>query len=162
MEDKTVSEQEAKAEVKSRYAPRGREEPSRGRSETRRETRVPFGAPGAKLTSPDDPNYKFRFFNDNWRHDPNRIMRAQRAGYEVVEGWESPPAGTNEDGSGIRAVLMKLPKDLYDADQALKQKEIDKVDQEIHRGDLNSKASDKRYVPKNGIKISTSARSEDE
>jgi len=66
--------------------------------------------------------------------------------------------GSNEDGSPIEGVLMRIPKELYDSDQALKQKEIDKVDQEIHRGRFQEKPGDKRYIPPDGIKINESLK----
>jgi hypothetical protein len=102
-----------------------------------RSTRVPFGVPVQRFNISEEDSKKFHHhvFNDNWRKEPGRIQRAQSAGYEVVEHDRSgETAGTNEDGSEIKGILMRQPKEMYDADQALKNKEIDKVDEQIQRG----------------------------
>ncbi len=117
--------------------------------------RVPFGSPKQRLTNPGDPKFMYRVFNDNWTKEPGRIQRAMEAGYEVVEGYQKISVGTNEDGSAIKGVLMQIPKELYEEDQKAKQKEVDKVDQEIRRGQLEAKAGDKRYIPSSGINIET-------
>lgn len=115
--------------------------------------RVPFGTRERKFNAPaDGDGYEYRVFNDNWRHDPNRISRAEKAGYVRVEDAEMHSVGTNEDGSPIKGVLMKLPKDLYEQDQKLKQKEVDRVDHAIRHGKLEEQPNDKRYIP-DGIKI---------
>jgi hypothetical protein len=102
-----------------------------------RSTRVPFGVPVQRFNISEEDSKKFHHhvFNDNWRKEPGRIQRAQSAGYEVVEHDRSgETAGTNEDGSEIKGILMRQPKEMYDADQALKDKEMDKVDEQIQRG----------------------------
>lgn len=130
-------------------------ETTRPREEPDRTKRIPFGSPTAKLTAPDDPNFQFRRFNDNWAKEPDRIKRAEAAGYTHVEGYEPIRVGTNDDRTPIKGVLMKLPKDLYEADQALQQKEADRVDEAIQAGTLESKPGDNRYIP-DGIKITSS------
>jgi len=127
-------------------------EPEPKRDENRKE-RIPFGAPKQRLTNPGDPNFVYRVFNDNWRREPDRILRAKAAGYEVVEGYDNISVGTNEDGTAIKGVLMRIPKEFYQEDQALKQQENEKVDQEIRRGSFQEKPSDKRYIPPGGIRI---------
>lgn len=102
-----------------------------------RSTRVPFGVPVQKFNISEEDREKFHHhvFNDNWRKEPGRIQRALSAGYEFVEHERSgEAAGTNEDGSELHGVLMRQPKEMYEADQALKNKEIDKVDKQIQRG----------------------------
>ena len=102
-----------------------------------RSSRVPFGVPMQKFNISEEDSKKFHYhvFNDNWRKEPGRIQRALAAGYEVVEHERSgETSGTNDDGSEIRGVLMRQPIEMYEADQALKQKEIDKVDEQIHKG----------------------------
>jgi hypothetical protein len=94
-------------------------------------------------------------FNDNWRKEPDRITRANAAGYEIVDGYPGITVGTNDDGTSINGILMKIPKEFYEADQKLKQQEIDKVDREIHRGKFQEKTEDKRYIPTSGIQIET-------
>ena len=102
-----------------------------------RSSRVPFGVPMQKFNISEEDSKKFHYhvFNDNWRKEPGRLQRALAAGYEVVEHERSgETSGTNDDGSEIRGVLMRQPIEMYEADQALKQKEIDKVDEQIHKG----------------------------
>ena len=73
--------------------------------------RVPFGSRERKYAAPvDGDGFEYRVFNDNWRHDPNRIQRAEKAGYVRVEDSEMHAVGTNDDGSPIKGVLMKIPR----------------------------------------------------
>jgi hypothetical protein len=118
-----------------------------------RSTRVPFGTPTQRFVIPKEDQEKFHYhvFNDNWRKEPGRIQRALSAGYELVEHDRSgESAGTNEDGSEIKGVLMRQPIEMYDADQAVKQKEIDKVDEQIAGGKF--KTGENTYLPSGGIK----------
>ena len=126
---------------------------ARGREDKGRKKRVPFGSPAPRLPRGDDDRFVWRVFNDNWRREPGRIQRAKDAGYEVVGGCDEVAVGVNEDGSAIKGVLMRIPKELYDEDQKLKQKEIDKVNEQINRGSFQEKPEDLRYVPKDGIRI---------
>ena len=121
----------------------------------KRKERVPFGVPAQRLPHGSDPNFVYRVFNDQWAREPGRIQRAQAAGYEVVEGQEAITVGTNEDGSAIKGVLMRIPKEWYQEDQKVKQKEIDKATEQIYRGKFQEKAEDKRYIPSSGIQIET-------
>ena len=126
---------------------------SRGREASDRKKRVTFGNATPRLPQASHPDYVYRVFNDNWRREPNRILRAKNAGYEVVEGCDSLPVGTNEDGSAVKGVLMRIPKEWYEEDQKKKQGVNDQVDKEIKAGHYQEKAEDLRYVPKDGIKI---------
>jgi hypothetical protein len=122
-----------------------------------REKRVPFGVPIKRFNCPeDDDKYHYRVFNDNWRKEPGRIRRAKNAGYEIVDHEiTGMSVGSNDDGSEIKAVLMRLPKELYDADQALKHKELDKIDEQIYRGEFAKEKGEKRYLPGGGIQMKT-------
>jgi len=112
---------------------------------------VPFGVPVKRFNAPEEDGYVYRVFNDNWRKEPGRIQRAKMAGYEMVAHERSGEAvGTNEDGSEITGVLMRIPKEVYEEDQAAKQREIDKVDSQIMGGTLTQ--VDKKYSPDGGIK----------
>jgi len=124
----------------------------------RRQERIPLGMPQRKFSCPENDEYHYRIFNDNWSKEPDRIQRAMAAGYEIVEGKEPIAVGTNEDGSGIKGILMKIPKEFYEEDQALKQKEVDKVDEAIMKGSFEQKPGEVRYSPA-GIRI-TSGHSE--
>ncbi len=122
----------------------------------RRKDRIPFGVPKQSVVTPENDGFKYRVFNDNWSRDPDRIQRAADAGYEFVRDVNA--RGSNEDGTPIEGVLMRIPKELYDQDQAAKKREIDKVDQEIHRGRFQEKPGDKRYIPPDGIRIENKLR----
>ena len=118
-----------------------------------RSSRVPFGVPTRRfiISKEDAEKYHHHVFNDNWRKEPGRIQRALAAGYELVEHERSGDnAGTNDDGSEIKQVFMRIPKELYDQDQAAKQKEIDKVDEQIYRGKFKTEGP--TYSPGGGIK----------
>ena len=116
-----------------------------------RKKRVPFGVPKQHFTAPDNDGYHYRVFNSEWAKEPGRVERAKLAGYELVnrEGARSV-VGTNEDGSPITGMLMRIPQELYDEDQKLKEVELDKVDEQIYGGDFASKPGDKRYMPSDG------------
>jgi hypothetical protein len=118
-----------------------------------RSKRVPFGVPVQRFTSPPDDGYQYRVFNDKWRKEPGRIQRALSAGYEMVEHERSgDTVGTNEDGSEVKGVLMRIPKELYDQDQALKNEALDKIDEQIYQGEFKKSGNDNRYLPSGGIR----------
>lgn len=129
-----------------------RQIPARETPKTNRKERIPFGVPKRKLNAPEGDGYQYRVFNDNWAKEPGRIQRALNAGYEKVDNFEPLAVGTNDDGSPIKGILMRIPKELYDEDQKLKLKEVDRVDQAIRGGTIEKKQDDIRYIPQ-GIKI---------
>ena len=101
-----------------------------GRSE-----RVPFGSPEQRMTARQEEGYHYRWFNDNWKKEPGRVKRALDAGYEVVDDEKSGMnVGTNDDGSEVKAVLMRIPEKWYKEDQAVKHKKLDEIDEQIHGG----------------------------
>jgi hypothetical protein len=118
-----------------------------------RSTRVPFGTPTQRfiISKEDREKFHHHVFNDNWRKEPGRIQRALSAGYELVDHERSgESAGTNDDGSEIKGVLMRQPIEMYDKDQVLKNKKIDKLDEQIHRGEFKTEGP--TYSPGGGIK----------
>jgi hypothetical protein len=130
-----------------------------------REARVPLGVPRAKLGAPEIPGFHLHWIND----EPGRIQAAEAGGYEHVHEKElkgeannsdlgekvSRIVGRNEDGSPLKAYLMKIKQEWYDQDQKTKRKELDEVDKAIRQGKLNEKPDDKRYIPREGISVST-------
>lgn len=127
-----------------------------------RAKRVPFGVPKSKLEiSQGIPGYHLHWINDS----PGRVHEAQAGGYEFVTpsevGWEQDGTeqrvkkrvGLQEDGSAMNAYLMKIRQDWYEEDQQKIQAVQDQFDDAIRRGTLNEQNTDKRYVPKEGIKI---------
>lgn len=121
-----------------------------------REERVPFGEQETRLPSgPSDDGYYYRVFNDNWRKEPGRVSRALRAGFEAVDVPSSGmTVGTNEDGSEIKGVLMRIPSELHDQDMAAKEEKLLEVDKQIYSGRYQKSKGDGRYIPSEGISIS--------
>lgn len=117
--------------------------------------RVPFGTPQRLFSCPENDGFHYRVFNDQWAKEPGRIQRAKKAGYEIVKDTGSYPVGTNDDGSPIKGILMRIPQEMYDSDQAVKQLEVDKVDEQIKSGTLEQNQNDNRYSPA-GIRITES------
>lgn len=137
--------------------PRQEMEKAQEEKPTRRQERVPFGAPRARLNKqrPDD-GYHYRVFNDDWRKDPGRVARALKAGYEVVDEPDSrQTVGTNEDGTEIKGVVMRIPKHLWQEDQKLKEEQRKIIDDQIHRGRHAAQQGDGRYVPSEGIRMTS-------
>jgi hypothetical protein len=129
---------------------KGAPTPERERPTPDRKERIPIGVPRQTDVPYDDKEYHYHIFNDDWSTKPDRIKRAEDAGYAVVR--EVGRRGTNADGSAIKGILMKLPQELYQEDQKIKMKEVDKVDQAIKKGTIEERPGDKRYIPQ-GIKI---------
>lgn len=117
-----------------------------------RKKRVPFGVPTKRFNCPENDGFHYRVFNDQWKKEPGRLQRALAAGYEFVD---DPVSGTtvstNKDGSEVKGVLMRIPKELYDQDQALKAKKLDEIDKQIHRGKFDEKLT-QSY---GGVKVET-------
>lgn len=123
-----------------------------------RKKRIPFSSKAKRFNTPvpGTDGYHYHVFNDNWRKEPGRVQRALDAGYELVDDSQSGKSvGTNEDGTAIKGVLMRIPQELYDADRKLKDQELDKIDEQIYRGKLTEKPGDGRYIPSPGIRVET-------
>jgi len=139
-----------------------RNAPKRDREQPDRSTRVPFSEMAKKLPLPpdaDETKFQYRWMNDQWTKDPARLQKANMAGYELVEGMQKATVGTNEDGSPIRGVLMRIPRKWYEEDKQKKFRQLDKVDEAIQGGTLERQSVDRttkggnaRYIP-DGIKI---------
>src|SRR3990167_2564154 len=101
-----------------------------------RTKRTPIGGPRNILTVTNkDPNYFYRWVNDT----PGRIDRFLQAGYEVVnheaEVGEKTVDRASKLGSAVTMVrgsatlvLMRIPLEWYNEDQAAKQEEIDSLE----------------------------------
>src|SRR3990170_6437199 len=89
-----------------------------------------------------DPKFHYRIVNDV----DDRIERLKIAGYDIAEekvgigdiGVENNNISLGSGarmhvGKGVKAVLMKIPKDIYQEDQAIKQREIDRKEATIKR-----------------------------
>ena len=143
--------------------------PARNRAETLEEkieriraNREPLDMKGYTWDCPEGDGYRYKVFNDNWSHKPDRIQQAQRAGYEFVESdndkMKPKTVGTNDDGSPITGRLMRIPQVIYDEDRAEYDSKLDKVDAQIQGGKLQESPGDNRYVPPGGIDIKSTNR----
>jgi len=134
-----------------------------------RKERVGIGSLKRKLFVSNIPKGKHaRWINDNWRKDPTRIQDALQSGWtflkrdgvtvgqgSIDENTDmgdliSKAVGVNEDGTAITGYLMVIDQDLYDEDQAVKQKVPDKIDEAVLGGEEFKKSVDGHgYVPEN-------------
>lgn len=148
---------------------KGEEQSSSDKVRKKRGGRVPLGQHRSKMSVdahklPD--NVVPRWINDIG----GRIRDAQDGGYQFVEDknikvGDDPQqsqgigsavkmvVGTNEDGSPMEAYLMTIDKELYEEDQADKQRVVDEIDNAIREGLHQSNYVDGKYRPDGGTKI---------
>lgn len=85
-----------------------------------RATRRPFGNLTQKLYLPPIPGYMQHWFND----EPGRIDQAVQGGWANVEDSQGRPikrvVGRSRESGAMYGYAMKLPKQLFDEDMALK------------------------------------------
>lgn len=83
-----------------------------------------------------DPNYEYRWVNDR----PGRIMQlTQYDDWDKAPEMEGIGLGTTTERvadkyTGERTVLLRKPKEFYDADKAAEQKVLDERDDAMRRG----------------------------
>lgn len=124
--------------------------------------RKPFGAFMQKLARPMRPGYHRHWFND----DPGWILQAKKAGYTFVKDHstgrpEEMVVGTRRDGGGaLKAFLMEIPQQLWEADHKETHKRADQIEAAIRRSQVIAKtegdASEDAggfYVPGRGSKV---------
>jgi len=134
--------------------------------EREKRTRIPMSAPRAKLSTPLIPGYHCHWLNDY----TGRILQASQGGYEFVTKEEalvtmpdlagdplgsgtdlgsrvSVVVGKNEDGTPLRAYLMKIREEWFAEDQASSQTRVDSVHEAMRQGkqSVDGDASN-RYV----------------
>jgi hypothetical protein len=100
-----------------------------------------------------DPNYQYRIVNANLESDPDRVERLLEIGYEIVPAKKVGQVGDKRVdepsaigsassvsvGKGTKGIVMRIPKEYYEEDQAAKQAEIDEVEQaQKNRADYGS------------------------
>ena len=120
---------------------------TRDRDVPDRKKRTPLGVRRKRLDAPTEPGFHYHWLNDEWDKDPNRVADAEAGGYVHVKGTAPRTAGVNDGGKPIMGRLMRIPLELYDADQAEKQREIDEKEKLINEGSYDLRPGDNRYVP---------------
>lgn len=117
------------------------------KSSSERPRRTTLGTRNRISLRDRDPNYQYRLVNCNLEGDPDRIERMTEAGYEIVPSKhagrlgdaqvDSPSAvgsaGQLSVGRGDKAVWMRIRKDWYLEDQAVKQQEIDETEKRTNQ-----------------------------
>lgn len=145
----------------------------RAKRDNKRKDRVPFGTMRQKGSIAErSPDKEYRWINDV----PGRIEAAKLGGYEHVYESEVGSVGdgndlshgtsigaavnralstSNPDGSPMRRYLMQIDKDLYDADQQAKVRDIQETEAALKRGQdsKGGPGDDGRYIPREGISI---------
>ena len=109
------------------------------RTPQKRVVRKPLSAQGPlNISGEKDPNFHYRFVNDTG----SRVYNYQQAGYEIVTDGDitvgdSRVSDASDLGSprrvvgdqGTTSVLMRIPKEYYEEDQARKNALLDEQDQ---------------------------------
>ena len=105
-------------------------------------TRTPMGRRNTLTVSglTDTDRFQYRWFNDQ----NDRLARAIDAGYIFVDKYGKAAGDTAVDtargtdslmrkgvGFGVFAYLMKIPREIYDADQAAKQADVDRLEADM-------------------------------
>lgn len=109
--------------------------------------RIPIGQRGRLNVGGKDPNYEYRFVNDVG----DRIGMFQEAGYELVSKEQhkvgdnrldvatadgsnaSVSVGVKPNGDPQRAYLMRIKKEWYDEDQAVKLEKIKEFQEALQK-----------------------------
>jgi len=102
--------------------------------------RTPLGQRNRLSFGDLDPNFTYRVINDK----DDRLKQALEAGYEFVLSDEklgdtrAAEANSIDSrvskpvGNGITGYLMRIPKEFYDEDQALKLKAVEETEKAMH------------------------------
>lgn len=140
--------------------------------------RIPMSVPRTKMSTPDIPGYHCHWINDY----AGRIHQAQQAGYSFVGQDEallyvpdiagkpigagtdlgsrvSIVVGGNEDGTPLRAYLMKIPLEYYNADQSQMQDKVDSIHNAMRQGAVAGKGDPSNSYVKTVNMSSTYSRS---
>lgn len=104
-------------------------------------------------------------FVGRWVNDDGHVEQLQRRGYEFVNENEvkaksdgtgtriSQIVGSKEGGERLQAYLMQIPKEIYDEDQKIKQREADKIDEAIMSGNAAGEDQAGTYMRDQSIKV---------
>lgn len=116
-----------------------REKAMQSPSRVGRPQRTPVSGRSVLTVKGKDPNYEYRFVNDTG----DRVAAFQEGGWEPVPASEVRVGDVRVEAPSVegsiaqasvsrqtreKAILMKIPKDLYDDDQKAKQAQIDQLE----------------------------------
>lgn len=100
------------------------------KSPSGRVKRTPIGQRNRLTVKDKDPNYFYRIVNTTDGNGIDRIEEFKEAGYEVVDNTvgdkrvdNSTGIGKNPEfsvGGGVKAVVMRIPREYYEEDQSAK------------------------------------------
>lgn len=99
--------------------------------------RSPLANKGKLSVSRKDPEFEYRFVNDEGDNVTDKIDRGWEPVLksETVVGDKRVDSAASEGalatvtvGQGKKAILMKIPKGWYEEDQAIKQQEVDRTE----------------------------------
>lgn len=102
-----------------------------------RTRRTPLTNKGKLSVSRKDPAFEYRFVNDDGDNVADRMEQGWEpvAKSETVVGSKRVDLSTAEGsqvsvsvGNGMKAILMKIPKEFKDEDDAMKQAAVDKTE----------------------------------
>jgi hypothetical protein len=141
-------------------------------------TRIPMSVPRAKLATPELPGFHCHWINDY----TGRLLQAMQGGYEFVSPEEalitsndlagspvgagsdlgsrvSVVVGKNEDGSPLRAYLMKIRNEYFKEDEQAREAQVDRIDDAMRQGKQPTDGdSSNRYVKSVNMKSTYSRR----
>lgn len=93
-----------------------------------------------------EPGYVYRFVNANLEREPERVQEFLDRGYEIVPKNKVDLGDKQVDsisalgsasevsvGLGTKAIVMRIKKEWYEEDQAIKQADLDRTEQSIKR-----------------------------
>lgn len=116
------------------------------KSPSGRVRRTPVGVRNVLTVSGKEAGYEYRIVNDTG----DRVEQFKAAGYEVVSAKDvtvgdrrvsaasaEGTAATVSVGGGTKGVVMRIPKEWYDEDQARKQSDIDALEASTKADALN-------------------------
>ena len=91
-----------------------------------------------------DPNFEYRIVNDK----PGRVAQMESRDWELVTDGKEKLLSTFDSsstsdtekhvGDGMKAVLMKIPKDWYEEDQKEKSQHIDRIEAKQKPNDIKN------------------------
>lgn len=128
--------------------------------------RIPMGKRAVLRFENQDPNYRYRVFNDKPEMMGQRLRDAENAGWEYVKDMrelEDNRVGktsamgstvTKPVGGGVTGVLMRKKKEWFEEDQAAKQQEVDEREAGLVRdADVDGRYGSIRLQAKRGGKV---------